>query len=61
MSRDFLSENWDLPIRDYLQLAKTKQNKTKKQKQKQKQKKPFLRNIPVCLNMMWLPPSMGGS
>ena len=29
MSRDFLSEKWDLPTRDYLQLAKKKKKKKK--------------------------------
>ena len=29
MSRDFLSEKWDLPTRDYLQLAKKKKKKTR--------------------------------
>ena len=36
MSRDFLSEKWDLPTRDHLQLKKNKTKQTKKKKKKKK-------------------------
>ena len=54
MSRDFLSEKWDLPTRDYLQLAK------KKKKKKKNTTTLFCGTSPYVLICDYIPPQYGG-